>query len=151
MCLKSAGVSYRDSSLENLLVHKDRILIIDMGMCLRVPIDNISGWGYLFLPQGMCGKWHYMSPEVCKNQLLFDGPAVDLWAVGIILFLMLLGVPPCEWPDLTDDRLRYLSWSKCSPSGRWVCWGTRWICSGGCFGLIPRIACHSSRSARIHE
>jgi serine/threonine protein kinase len=134
-CLKSAGVSHRDLSLENLLVHEGRILVIDMGMCLRVPIDNISGRRYLFLPQGVCGKWHYMSPEVCKNQLPFDGPAVDLWAAGVILFLMLMGVPPWERPDLTDDRFRYMS------SGYLVQMLTEWQVglSGDAMDLLQRM------------
>ena len=134
-CLKSAGVSHRDLSLENILVHQGRILVIDMGMCLRVPIDNISGRRYLFLPQGVCGKWHYMSPEVCKNQLPFDGPAVDLWAAGVILFLMLTGVPPWERPDLTDDRFRYMS------SGYLVQMLTEWKVglSGDAMDLLQRM------------
>merc|ERR1719223_2308917 len=96
-CLKKAGVTHRDMSLENLLVHEANVLVIDMGMCLRVPfIENQhlnTNQRCLILPQGACGKWHYMSPEVCKNQLPFDGPAVDLWAAGVILFLMLTGFP----------------------------------------------------------
>ncbi|KAL3805000.1 hypothetical protein ACHAW5_011194 [Stephanodiscus triporus] len=108
-CLKKAGVCHRDLSLDNILVHDGKILLIDMGMCLRVPVDNISGRRFLIHPQGMCGKWHYMSPEVCKNQLPFDGPAVDLWAAGVILFLMLTGFPPWERPDLTDKRFMYMS------------------------------------------
>mmetsp|Transcript_40192 Transcript_40192/g.70727 ORF Transcript_40192/g.70727 Transcript_40192/m.70727 type:complete len:449 (-) Transcript_40192:111-1457(-) len=109
-CLKKAGVSHRDLSLENLLVHDGNVLVIDMGMCLRIPvIDHHTNQRYLILPQGVCGKWHYMSPEVCKNQLPFDGPAVDLWAVGVILFLMLTGFPPWERPMLTDERFKYMS------------------------------------------
>ena len=109
-CLKKAGVAHRDLSLENLLVHEGNVLVIDMGMCLRVPfVDQNMNQRYLILPQGVCGKWHYMSPEVCKNQLPFDGPAVDLWAVGVILFLMLTGFPPWERPTLTDERFRYMS------------------------------------------
>ena len=109
-CLKKAGVAHRDLSLENLLVHEGNVLVIDMGMCLRVPfVDQSMNQRYLILPQGVCGKWHYMSPEVCKNQLPFDGPAVDLWAVGVILFLMLTGFPPWERPTLTDERFRYMS------------------------------------------
>lgn len=112
-CLKKAGVSHRDLSLENLLVHEGKVLVIDMGMCLRVPFTENrhpnSNQRYLILPQGVCGKWHYMSPEVCKNQLPFDGPAVDLWAAGVILFLMLTGFPPWERPMLTDERFKYMS------------------------------------------
>ena len=109
-CLKKAGVSHRDLSLENLLVHEGNVLVIDMGMCLRVPfIDPNTNQRYLILPQGVCGKWHYMSPEVCKNQLPFDGPTVDLWAAGVILFLMLTGFPPWERPVMTDERFKYMS------------------------------------------
>jgi serine/threonine protein kinase len=108
-CLKNAGVCHRDLSLENLLVCKGKIRVIDMGMCLKIPIDDISGRRYLILPQDVCGKWHYMSPEVCENELPFDGPAVDLWAAGVILFLMLTGFPPWERPVLTDDRFKFIS------------------------------------------
>ena len=39
--LQRAGICHRDMSLENLLVHKDRIcLVIDMGMCLRIPYEG---------------------------------------------------------------------------------------------------------------
>lgn len=109
-CLKKAGVSHRDLSLENLLVHDGNILVIDMGMCLRIPYTNqMNNQRCLILPQGICGKWHYMSPEVCKNELPFDGPAVDLWSSGVILFLMLTGFPPWERPILTDERFKYMS------------------------------------------
>ena len=35
--MQKIGICHRDLSLENLLVHKDGALIIDMGMCLLVP------------------------------------------------------------------------------------------------------------------
>ena len=120
-CLKKAGVAHRDLSLENLLVHDGNVLVIDMGMCLRVPMadtsDNIQQHHqqqqqhqrYLIVPQGVCGKWGYMSPEVCNNKLPFDGHAVDLWAAGVILFLMLTGFPPWERPILSDERFKYMS------------------------------------------
>jgi serine/threonine protein kinase len=50
-----------------------------------------------------------MSPEICNNTEPFDGHAVDLWAVGVILFLMLTGYPPWEKPVLTDERFRFMS------------------------------------------
>lgn len=109
-CLKKAGVTHRDLSLENLLVQEGNVLVIDLGMCLRVPfIGHQSSQRCLIQPQGACGKWHYMSPEVCKNKLPFDGPAVDLWAAGVILFLMLTGFPPWEQPDMADERFKYMS------------------------------------------
>lgn len=143
-------------SLENLLVHKDGALIIDLGMCLMIPfeetpptttasltasfnnmhmnggsVDNtiqlkqqlspvngtqqaplISGrqrQRYLMSPQGTCGKWIYMSPEIYQNQQPFDGYAVDMWAAGVILFLMLTGFPPWERACQTDERFHYMT------------------------------------------
>lgn len=147
-------------SLENLLVHKDGALIIDMGMCLMVPYDDtamglatsfnqmtvngsfnnsnsnnnntsalqpnnadqsystgtstlfVSGRGrprQLISPQGTCGKWIYMSPEIYQNSDPFDGFAVDMWAAGVILFLMLTGFPPWERACPTDERFHYMT------------------------------------------
>ena len=136
-------------SLENLLVHETGALIIDMGMCLRVPIadftndslsrsmQNMTMNGvagipsvvggplapntdavrtsarnkrrYLIQPQGTCGKWIYMSPEVYKSKEPFDGYAVDMWAAGVILFLMITGFPPWERACMTDERFKYMT------------------------------------------
>ena len=139
-------------SLENLLVHKDGALVIDMGMCLMVPVDDtpigltnsfnqmsvngsfngtnaeasqinttksfttdslhVSRRGrprHLILPQGTCGKWIYMSPEIYQNSDPFDGFAVDMWAAGVILFLMLTGFPPWERACPTDERFHYMT------------------------------------------
>jgi serine/threonine protein kinase len=60
-------------------------------------------------PQGTCGKWIYMSPEVYSNQTDFDGFAVDMWAVGVILFLMLTGFPPWERACVTDERFKFMT------------------------------------------
>lgn len=145
-------------SLENLLVHQDGALIIDLGMCLLEPfqdaeICNSTGTAsltasfnnmnmnsgaqqqnliktlqqqqngiqqpsfksgrqrprFLIRPQGTCGKWIYMSPEIYTNKEPFDGYAVDMWAAGVILFLMLTGFPPWERACQTDERFHYMT------------------------------------------
>jgi len=141
--MQHAGITHRDMSLENLLVHESGALIIDMGMCLRIPLhedvanlstsfgnmnivnggvsNNLPGAAnaanstgrrrprFLISPQGTCGKWIYMSPEIYKNQKPFDGFAVDMWAAGVILFLMLTGFPPWERACQTDERFKYMT------------------------------------------
>jgi serine/threonine protein kinase len=159
--LQNAGICHRDMSLENLLVHENGALIIDLGMCLRVPVQkehgsdtpeeqaqflslsfdtmNMNGNNStalltptsslttttttirggaticrkqprrLITPQGTCGKWIYMSPEIYKNAAPFDGFAVDMWAAGVILFLMLTGFPPWERACQTDERFKYMT------------------------------------------
>lgn len=146
-------------SLENLLVHRNGALIIDLGMCLRIPWETsktntppsrastpnlTASFGNLQLnnattsnagrsttrsannnfnahlpgtirprqlmtPQGTCGKWIYMSPEIYQNKLPFDGFTVDMWAAGVILFLMVTGFPPWERACQTDERFKYMT------------------------------------------
>lgn len=115
--LKKAGVTHRDMSPENLMVHDGNVYIIDMGMCLRIPAmdggeivsSNRKQQRSLILPQSPCGKWYYLSPEVLLSEQPFDGPAVDLWAAGVILFIMLTGLPPWEEPKMTDENFKLMS------------------------------------------
>lgn len=131
--LQKMGICHRDMSLENLLVHKDGALVIDMGMCLRIPyceedpgslaatFDSMKMNGQaaqqqqnprrrsLIKPQETCGKWIYMAPEIYRNEEPFDGFAVDMWAAGVILFLMLTGFPPWDRACGTDERFHYMS------------------------------------------
>lgn len=91
---------------------------MDMGMCLRVPYhDSASGAivdvtrgsiRRLMKPQGVCGKHNYMSPEIFANTDNFDGFAIDLWAAGVILYIMLTGFPPYDQASMTDQRFELI-------------------------------------------
>jgi len=130
--LQQAGVCHRDMSLENCLVHHGNIgVVIDFGMCLKIPYQ--SSINTLTLPQcsshnnqniitdyrtqprhwirpsGIAGKLYYMSPEVLKNEDPFDGHAIDVWACGVILFLMSTGFPPWEKASWAEERFKYFS------------------------------------------
>ncbi|KAL7523636.1 hypothetical protein ACHAXR_000260 [Thalassiosira sp. AJA248-18] len=107
-------------SPENLMVHDGNVYIIDLGMCLRVPAMDGGGVDVtakqqqkrqraLITPQTPCGKWYYLSPEVLLSEQPFDGPTVDLWATGVILFIMLTGLPPWEEPKMTDENFKLMS------------------------------------------
>lgn len=113
------GVCHRDLSLENVLVDGDKCMIIDMGMCLRVPYESrISSneivdvdqgvTRRLIRPQGVCGKHNYMSPEVFANKEPFDGFAIDLWSAGVILYIMLTGFPPYDQASRADQRFELI-------------------------------------------
>lgn len=117
--LQARGVCHRDLSLENILVHHDSSLIIDMGMCLRVPYNSthdktvttdVSNGTIrrLMKPQGTCGKHNYMSPEIFRNTEPFDGFAIDLWAAGVILYIMLTGFPPYDQASMVDQRFELI-------------------------------------------
>ena len=82
--LQSKGICHRDLSLENILVDGERCLIIDFGLCLRVPYTDKRNpnavadvhqgvMRRLIKPQGTCGKHQYMAPEIFQNSDNFDG------------------------------------------------------------------------------
>jgi serine/threonine protein kinase len=105
--LHSTGVAHRDLSLENVMIHNDRAVIIDLGMSLQIPFINDRR--ALILPQGQAGKLKYMAPEVYANQDAFDGYAIDLWAVGVILYIMVVGEFPWAIPHPSDEKFRYIT------------------------------------------
>ena len=55
-------------------------------------------------PQGVCGKKNYLSPETVAQAQPFFGHLVDVWCLGIILFIMVTGYPPVEIALATDPR-----------------------------------------------
>lgn len=130
--LQQAGICHRDMSLENLLTDRSgQVLIIDLGMCIKIPyVDDIvknpgtkeetvqdpNRFGdhrerrrCLIRRDRACGKPYYMSPEIRRNRSSFDGHAIDMWALGPVLFLMVAGFPPWEIADNSDERFYYFS------------------------------------------
>ena len=112
--LQKKGVCHRDISLENILMHKDQCIIIDFGMCLRVPYSDPINDGCvadvsagtirrLMRAQGQGGRWTYMAPEIVAQDTMFDGFAVDLWAVAVILYIMLVGLAPFKLAHESDQ------------------------------------------------
>lgn len=117
--LQSKGICHRDLSLENILVDDDNCLVIDFGMCLRVPYTSRSNptrissvaEGHrrrLIKANGTCGKHNYMSPEIFENVDNFDGFAIDLWSAAVILYIMLTGFPPYDHATLSDQRFEII-------------------------------------------
>lgn len=127
--IHSLGIGHRDLSLENVLVQRasNTCKIIDFGMCLKMqqepePEAAAAGTtgGATFAsvfgpprpqytnipPQGVCGKKNYIAPEVLTNEQPFSPIKVDIWALGIILFIMLTGYPPFEYAMDIDQRFR---------------------------------------------
>ena len=111
------GVCHRDLSLKNIMVDDEGkiLVIIDMGMALRVPYTDPANMGCvndvsegterrLIVPQSQGGKIMYMAPEVIASEGPFDGFAVDLWAAGVILFVLLVGMAPFKWAHESDKR-----------------------------------------------
>ena len=107
--LHSYGIAHRDMSLENLMITTSgRVVIIDFGMALRVNILP-CGEHYLLPHLGHCGKKNYIAPEVLANVPQFNASLTDMWGLGVILFMLLTGVPPVESATPLDPRFRKIS------------------------------------------
>jgi len=122
--LQRGGLCHRDISLENILVDHERTFVIDMGMCLTIPfldkeeddMDMPSNIDYRDRSAQRCligrrtraGKLLYMAPEV-YSQRPFDGHAVDMWSVGICLFMMLTGQNAWDRPAPHDKLFQHMS------------------------------------------
>ena len=120
--LHNAGIAHRDLTLENIMFSRSGVCkLIDFGMSLRLPRvpDNRSrGTNDVnndqirpvtnIPPQGTCGKPNYIAPEVMKNTEDFNPQLSDIWSLGVILFIMLTGVPPVAVAYDLDDRYRII-------------------------------------------
>ncbi|KAG1368809.1 calcium-dependent protein kinase 10 [Cocos nucifera] len=86
MCHEN-GVMHRDLKPENFLyAHKKEnspLKAIDFGLSIFFrPGERFSE---------IVGSPYYMAPEVLKRNY---GPEVDIWSAGVILYILLCGVPP---------------------------------------------------------
>jgi len=48
-----------------------------------------------------CGTPSYMAPEIVKKQE-YDGPPVDMWALGVLLYVMLTRLFPFKGMNEND-------------------------------------------------
>lgn len=86
----------------------DECHISSFSWALRVPTgtDN-EEVVHLIEPQAACGrKPQFVAPEVFKGEP-FDGYAIDLWAAGVILFVMLLGPDALFYAPMPEDPKFY--------------------------------------------
>jgi serine/threonine-protein kinase len=84
------GVIHRDIKPANLLLHDGQPVISDFGIALAV---SRGGMGRLTETGLSLGTPHYMSPEQATGDLSV-GAATDIYALGCVLYEMLVGEPP---------------------------------------------------------
>ena len=63
----------------------------------------------LIPPEGTCGKRNYIAPEIIQNTDPFSPSKADIWALGVILFIMLAGSPPMDYACELDQRYRIIA------------------------------------------
>lgn len=83
------GTVHRNLKPDNILLDGKYALIADYGLAAQLMYDDI---GEMQLFTARCGTSAYVSPEILNKQPY--ATQVDMWGVGIIAYMCLLGYPP---------------------------------------------------------
>lgn len=100
-CHKS-GISHGDIKLENILFNSNfNLKLIDFGFAKNIkdgPISEVTSTRYYNAPEMFC----------CATKG-YDGVTADIFSMGIILFILVMGFYPFDKPSITDSKYKLIS------------------------------------------
>ena len=96
--INKCGFIHRDLKPENILIMDDNTLkITDFGFCEKMNCVSSK----------IIGTDGYMPPEVLKNENLIP-QEIDVFSLGVILFLLVAGQFPFGEPNKEDEFYKYI-------------------------------------------
>lgn len=97
----SRRIVHRDLKAENLLLDTNmNIKIADFGFSnFYMPGEQLATW---------CGSPPYAAPEVFEGKK-YTGPEIDIWSLGVVLYVLVCGALPFDGSTLQTLRDRVLS------------------------------------------
>lgn len=96
--LHEQGFAHRDLKLQNVLLDKNlNLKIVEFGF--SIPLTGRDGTSKLRTNLGTNG---HKAPEILRG-LRYSGAAVDIFASGVMLFIMHTGFPPFKDASLGDE------------------------------------------------
>jgi serine/threonine protein kinase len=104
--LHSQRIAYRDLKPENLVMDVNGFVkLVDFGLAKQL----LSGKTWT-----LCGTPDYLAPEIILNE--GHDLAVDYWALGVLIYEMVVGAPPFYAEDPMEVYEKILSGNPSMPS-----------------------------------
>ncbi|KAG0762293.1 hypothetical protein G6F57_007265 [Rhizopus arrhizus] len=88
------SIVHRDLKIENILLDREarNIKVVDFGLSnLYCPERRLKTF---------CGSLYFAAPEVIVGQP-YRGPEIDVWSLGVVIYVMVTGSVPFDDPSLT--------------------------------------------------
>jgi MAP/microtubule affinity-regulating kinase len=97
----SLHIIHRDLKAENLLLDTNlNVKIADFGFSNQFnPGQRLNTW---------CGSPPYAAPELFQGKE-YNGPEVDIWSLGVVLYVLVCGSLPFDGSTLPKLRARVLA------------------------------------------
>ncbi|GMS84476.1 hypothetical protein PENTCL1PPCAC_6651, partial [Pristionchus entomophagus] len=98
--LHSLNIAHRDIKAENIMFSEPggSLRLVDFGFSRFIGDETVRTF---------CGSPPYAAPELFQSDS-YDGKAVDMWACGVLLYFILVGVTPFRGETVQDLKGKVL-------------------------------------------